>query len=895
MRGIILALALSACGRGAEVGLPPGALIGACDGWVAGSCLRDAPKTLAVWLPDALVDPSVRWDGAPVALQAEPRGGQTATIGVVEAGELVVEVGGRSWRVTVGPSTDPPEVRDMWRVWDGRKSNPSPDAELRALVTAGLSSTDAHTAAVAREMDSRLLDRAGEHDAAEAAMREAQRAYTALGRSDLWPRMLLTHGAAILGDLARWEESGALVAEVAAAADPRLDTLAFSTWLDGKLHANEADVRGALKSLRRSVWAYRLIGHDKRAMAEQELAAILQAGGLHGDALAIDAEHALSAAGDTSEACWRSWSLSTYGYALVIASEAGFDPSVLDDASVRAVGTDPVPLLQTALDNLREVCARDPGLREDVLINLALALLNANRLAEAGAALDLVPPDDDGEERLFEAARIRGEIALRRGHAADAFAHFSEASLRAATLDRGRGMLLSMVGQARALAALGRADDALDLYRRADSQARLFSVALPLDQGRDVFLTEWDRMAGDWIALLVKVHRQDEAAAVLRDLRGALLGQLVWARGTENLSPEESARWRDAVRQFTLLQESMEDKQKAAWELDAQKLAAWEAAREVQLAEMKAVIDRGLPERVLRLDAPRARPGPGEVLVTWLEGADGVYAFAIGEGGATVRGPFPRPEADLGPTSAWFLPIADALRAAKRVVLLPAGRLRGEDLHVRKLDGVPLIERAEVVWSLDLPARPALSGGQGAVVIADPLDDLENARLEGEQVAAALSAAGVPTQLWSGGQATAARLADGLGKASLLHYAGHGRAGLDALSAELLLADHEAFAVANALGSPRVPARVVLSGCETARSVATDVESLGLGQAFVVAGSSAVIAAVRPVDDAAARLLIDGLYAAGLAQGDPAAAFRAAVRGALAQGVDVSAFRLLVP
>ena len=177
-----------------------------------------------------------------------------------------------------------------------------------------------------------------------------------------------------------------------------------------------------------------------------------------------------------------------------------------------------------------------------------------------------------------------------------------------------------------------------------------------------------------------------------------------------------------------------------------------------------------------------------------------------------------------------------------------------------------------------------VSGVAGGLDINDPA-----------AISAALAAAGLPTQLWSGGQATAPRLAEGLGSAALLHYAGHGRAGEDALSAELLLADHQTFAVSNALGSPRVPARVVLSGCETARSVATDVESLGLGQAFVVAGSSAVIAAVRPVDDQAARVLIDGLYAAGVAQGDPAAAFRAAVRGAMAQGVDVSAFRLLVP
>ena len=50
------------------------------------------------------------------------------------------------------------------------------------------------------------------------------------------------------------------------------------------------------------------------------------------------------------------------------------------------------------------------------------------------------------------------------------------------------------------------------------------------------------------------------------------------------------------------------------------------------------------------------------------------------------------------------------------------------------------------------------------------------------------------------------------------------------------------------------PARVVLSGCDAAKSEG-DAEGLGLAQAFVVAGAEEVLAPVRPVSDTLAAEL----------------------------------------
>ena len=59
----------------------------------------------------------------------------------------------------------------------------------------------------------------------------------------------------------------------------------------------------------------------------------------------------------------------------------------------------------------------------------------------------------------------------------------------------------------------------------------------------------------------------------------------------------------------------------------------------------------------------------------------------------------------------------------------------------------------------------------------------------------------------------------------------------------------------------RVPPWVVLSGCDTGKAgVEAAVEGLNLAHAFLLAGSRAVIAATRPVEDSAAQALFADLY-----------------------------------
>jgi CHAT domain-containing protein len=111
--------------------------------------------------------------------------------------------------------------------------------------------------------------------------------------------------------------------------------------------------------------------------------------------------------------------------------------------------------------------------------------------------------------------------------------------------------------------------------------------------------------------------------------------------------------------------------------------------------------------------------------------------------------------------------------------------------------------------------------------------------------------------------------------ARLFHYAGHAMlSGPGGWQSALALAHGERLEVADILELEKVPSTVVLSGCETARSGDDGLgEGIGVSRAFLLAGASFSIAAMRPVCDDEARAVIDGYYANAFA---PPKALRAA-------------------
>jgi len=98
--------------------------------------------------------------------------------------------------------------------------------------------------------------------------------------------------------------------------------------------------------------------------------------------------------------------------------------------------------------------------------------------------------------------------------------------------------------------------------------------------------------------------------------------------------------------------------------------------------------------------------------------------------------------------------------------------------------------------------------------------------------------------------------------AGLFHYAGHGIfAGFAGWDSALSLAEDSRLTLGDVLALRPAPAWVVLSSCDAGRSSEqAPGEGIGLANAFLLAGSQAVVAATRPVDDHAARELMRELY-----------------------------------
>jgi CHAT domain-containing protein len=163
-----------------------------------------------------------------------------------------------------------------------------------------------------------------------------------------------------------------------------------------------------------------------------------------------------------------------------------------------------------------------------------------------------------------------------------------------------------------------------------------------------------------------------------------------------------------------------------------------------------------------------------------------------------------------------------------------------------------MAEWLPVVYGLDLSRRDA-ARGTDAVVVADPTGDLPAARVEAERVIAMLRARGGAPRLFSQREADLARVRPALEGASSFHFAGHASAGgHDGSLSALLFADGARLEVTDVLALEHPPNHVILSACEASRDERSEVATLGLAQAFVVAGSSSVLAADTRVPDAVA-------------------------------------------
>ncbi len=456
----------------------------------------------------------------------------------------------------------------------------------------------------------------------------------------------------------------------------------------------------------------------------------------------------------------------------------------------------------------------------------------------------------------------------------------------------------AQVGLAGVEEAAGRVRTARRAYAEAERQLDASGLRALFLSPLSVSSHLQQAAARRYASLLLRLNQPHAAVQVLqRQARRRVLGVSRAAR-VAALPAAQRQRWNGAVLRYVRLRTIGDQLDGRQWG-EAPETSV-ETARQLRgnRAAIREALDLALSHLGTEAQMPQGLPKmpADEVLLGYDRVADGWLGFAWGRGTLrTVRlapGASNRPLEGL---SRWLLaPFRRELQAYSRVRIAARSGLEQVDFHALPFDGVPLIQTHTVTYTFDAPrdVRPVRKAHR-ALVVADPDGNLPGARDEARLVVRRLRQLDLDTFFLVGSEVERARI---LGRmdVGLLHWAGHARqleGRSDALAASVLpLAAGAYLTAGDVLALPRVPDRVVLSGCETSP---TDTTHLGVAQAFVLAGASAVIATSRAVRDDEARAIGAALYASG--QDDLGPALRSAQLALRAEPIDWAAFRTIVP
>lgn len=427
----------------------------------------------------------------------------------------------------------------------------------------------------------------------------------------------------------------------------------------------------------------------------------------------------------------------------------------------------------------------------------------------------------------------------------------------------------ALMGQAAVLERLGIRAAAIDAYVDAEKIVEESLSEIGVDLGRELFLSGRQASARGLVAELVAAGRDEEALCHARLARGRALRMLDRTARLDAAPIGVRETWEADVASVATLRRSLDADAVEDWQMSA----AERDRRRARRAEQREQANRRLDLAYERLgvmasveDCASLPPlWPGEVMILSFPLERGWLVF-VSDGATVVAQAVRDPPAqgDLGPWAGQLLEgMSGTIEGASRLLILPVGRSGELPFHALAWrDGV-LLDAAPMSYGLDLERAAARAMRPGsALVVADPTMDLPLARGEAEQVAAALERHAWTVERLEGRAVTRPRVEGSLAGVSLLHYAGHGEHdGATGWGARLLLGEGDGFGVADVLALPRVPGAVVLSGCETGRTVADTLEGgMNIGRAFVLAGSQWVIAVDRRVSDELSSAVGQGLY-----------------------------------
>ena len=636
----------------------------------------------------------------------------------------------------------------------------------------------------------------------------------------------------------------------------------------GLLSDAVGDYRSALENLQQASGLAERGGMLQNLLnSEQVRARILQDLGRSRDAAELFTRlHVLLT--KTTEPCDEASLLINEGWSRLLAREGG------------EAAQDPTPLLKRAQALFDGRCAQ-PDQQLNVRLNLALADQQAHRWPAARQLLHEAEAPAMASRANLDLRLwwldLKGRQAIAEGDPGGAlglYDQLAELARKASSID---GRFRAAAGRAHAQLELARPVEAIASFRSADRLIDEQTWHIPAYEGRETFVAQREVAIRQYLRLLLDRGLLRDAFELVRRDRSRLLRQVAVRDRLAHLTPAEQQRWDQSLSRYWTLRAEMDHGAGRESLLPGDERRRVLESRAAQLDEARKGLDRAMAE----LGDPQTReggraapPGPGEVLLAYHPLPEGWVGFAASSEGIRVA-TFDLPkEALANPRAPGSLvalasrligPFESVLRRAALVRVLPFGPLRAVDFHALPLAGDNLLARLPVVYGLDLPTHPspAPTDQPVALLVADPEGNLPEARKESGSVAATVRGWGkgwVPKRL-DGGSASVAAVREALPGADLFDFAGHGVFEPSGWDSALRLADGSRLTPRDLLTLRRVPPWVVLSTCEGGlSSKEAPGEGIGLAQAFLLAGSRAVVASTRPVRDTEARDFTVELY-----------------------------------
>jgi hypothetical protein len=672
----------------------------------------------------------------------------------------------------------------------------------------------------------------------------------------------------------------------------------------GLLGEADGDYRSALEQLQKTYdLAGRLRVTKYLRQAEQVQVRVLQHLGRSREASALVESLLNKSQLDPNNPCDRGDLLNNAGWFWLFEHESGKDAK------------DPTQMLEQAQSEFeKNRCTREKKL--NARLNLALAYQQAGRWPEAQRELDQAravhAKPNLAEFLWWDDLEAREEIA--KGHAGRALDLYEELGKKAVLVHSPEGTLRALLGRAKAHIALNQRPDAIEALAEADREMEEQSRHIPVQEGLDTFFAYQEAATRRYLSLLLEDRQKKSAFDLARRSRSRLLRQLAVRDRLRQLTGEKQQSWLALLSKYNALRNAVDNDAADRWKLAASEDKHAREAEATNLAEARKALDSALSSLPHDTGEGELSPSrPEEVILIYHPLPEGKWvAFAATQVGIEVA--YPKLPAEL-PTNLETLAsillkpsrsFELAIGAARSVRILAYGPLRSVDFHALPFaGGEPLMASRLVAYSLDLPlsSPPSIDGRLEALVVSNPKENLPEANKEAGTVATAVKAWRPSWKLTplNGRDARSDAVLRALPYSRLFHYAGHGIfAGFAGWDSELPLANNSRLTLGDVLALRPVPAWVVLSACDAARtSQEAPGEGIGLANAFLLAGSQQVVAATRPVVDRSANDLMTELYGEWQPGEDLAHALQRAQRAGYrkdpsARGAWAS-FRLLVP